>query len=142
MTAVTFGELGEAECRALLARNHVGRMAFSFHDRVDIQPLSYAYEGDWIACRTQPGNKIWTLERSPWVAFEVDEVRGPYDWQSVVVRGTVYRLDEPSAERDATIAALRTAVPDAFTDEDPAPHRVLVFRIYVRELSGRVARTG
>ena len=141
MTAVAFRELDEVESRAILARNHVGRIAFSFHDRVDIQPITYVYREDWLACRTEPGAKIATLERSPWVAFEVDEVRGPYDWDSVVARGTVYQLNEHSAERDATIAALRTAVPEAFTDEDPAPHRVLVFRVYLRELTGRAATT-
>ena len=141
MTAVTFRELDEAENRALLERNHVGRMAFSFHDRVSIQPISYVYQREWLACRSEPGAKMETLAHSPWVAFEVDEVRGPYDWQSVVVQGTVYRLDEPSPERDATVVALRTAAPEAFTDEDPAPHRDLVFRVYLRELSGRAAST-
>ena len=141
MTAVTFREMDEGESRALLERNHVGRIAFAFHDRVNIHPISYVYRQEWLACRTEPGTKMDTLAHSPYVAFEVDEVLGPYDWKSVVVQGTVYRLDEASQERDATITALRSAAPEAFTDEDPAPHRVLVFRVYLHELTGRAAST-
>ncbi|MEY2457594.1 MAG: hypothetical protein QOK06_2706, partial [Acidimicrobiaceae bacterium] len=32
------------ESQALLARNRVGRIAYSFHDRVDIEPVHYVYE--------------------------------------------------------------------------------------------------
>ena len=39
----TFRELTAAETDALLERNHVGRIAYSFHDRVDIEPIHYVY---------------------------------------------------------------------------------------------------
>lgn len=32
------------EAEALLTRNHVGRIAFSLHDRVDMEPLHYVYD--------------------------------------------------------------------------------------------------
>jgi nitroimidazol reductase NimA-like FMN-containing flavoprotein (pyridoxamine 5'-phosphate oxidase superfamily) len=32
----SFRELDRAECDAILARNQLGRIAFAFHDRVDI----------------------------------------------------------------------------------------------------------
>jgi nitroimidazol reductase NimA-like FMN-containing flavoprotein (pyridoxamine 5'-phosphate oxidase superfamily) len=136
---VTIRDLDTAECEAVLARHHVGRIAFSFKDRVDIQPISYVFEGEWLSCRTEPGTKLETLHHSPWVAFEVDEANGPYDWQSVVIRGTVYLMPEGSPDHAATVAAIRRVAPLAFTDADPTPFRNVVFRVYPREMTGRGA---
>jgi nitroimidazol reductase NimA-like FMN-containing flavoprotein (pyridoxamine 5'-phosphate oxidase superfamily) len=136
---VTIRELDTAECEALLARHNVGRLAFSFKDRVDIQPIGYVYEREWLACRTEPGTKLETLHHSPWVAFEVDEAHGPYDWESVVIRGTVYLMPDGSADHAATIAAIQRVAPHAFTATDPTPFRNVVFRVYPREMTGRRA---
>ena len=137
--SVIFRDLDRAECEALLARNHVGRIAFSFKDRVDIQPIGYVYEGDWLSGRTEEGAKLETVQHSPWVAFEVDEVEGPYDWRSVVIRGTVYLMHEGSPDHAETAAAIRKVIPDAFSPSDPAPHRTVLFRIYARDMTGRLA---
>ena len=139
---ITIRDLEPAECAALLARHNVGRIAFSFKDRVDIQPIGYLYEGGWLSCRTERGTKLETLHHSPWVAFEVDEAHGPYDWESVVIRGTVYLMPEGSPDHAATIAAIRAVSPHAFTDSDPTPFRNVVFRIYPREMTGRRASSG
>ena len=71
--------MSQHECLALLARNQVGRLAFTFHDRVDIQPLHYVYEAGWIYGRTSQGTKLATLAHHQWVAFEVDEVEGLFE---------------------------------------------------------------
>lgn len=81
---VVFRELSRDETEALLSRNKVGRLAFSVHDRVDIQPIHYVYERGWIYGRTSEGEKITTLEHNRWVAFEVDEVEDILDRKSVV----------------------------------------------------------
>ena len=57
----TFRELTDEECRALLARHNVGRIAYSFHDRVDIQPIHYQVSGAWLYGRTSRGGKFMTL---------------------------------------------------------------------------------
>jgi nitroimidazol reductase NimA-like FMN-containing flavoprotein (pyridoxamine 5'-phosphate oxidase superfamily) len=138
-------ELTQAESRALLARHHVGRVAFSFHDRVDIQPIHYVLDDRWLYGRTSLGTKLETLAHHPWCAFEVDEVRGLFDWDSVVVKGHVELLDPELASPDACTRGLelmRALVPGTFTDRDPAPHRAALFRIAIDELTGRSARVG
>jgi uncharacterized protein len=143
----TFSELSRDESLALLSRNHVARLAFTFHDRVDIEPISYVYADGWVYARTAQGTKLTTVQHHPWVAFEVDEIRGRFDWQSVVVRGTIY-FPDPSrggAERDAydlALRVLRGADADALTDADPTPHRQSVFRVHVDEVTGRRAESG
>jgi hypothetical protein len=141
-----FAELSREDAIRLLAQNHVGRLAFSFHDRVDIEPISYVYRDEWLYARTSPGTKLDTTQHHPWVALEVDEVRGPLDWQSVVVRGKVYFLEPELGPRDrqdyeTAVEILQSIDPDALTKSDATPHRRHVFRIHVDEITGRQARS-
>ncbi len=69
-------KLTGTEAQALLVRNSVGRIAFSQHDRVDIEPLHYVYDAPWIFGRTSSGAKLLTLEHNHWCALETDEVHG------------------------------------------------------------------
>jgi nitroimidazol reductase NimA-like FMN-containing flavoprotein (pyridoxamine 5'-phosphate oxidase superfamily) len=136
-----FSELPRDESIALLERNHVGRLAFSFHDRVDIEPISYVYADGWLYARTSPGTKLTVVHHHPWVAFEVDEVSDRFRWRSVVVRGTIYFLD-PEKERkeyDAAVERLRSADEHALTDEDATPYRRVLFRIHADDITGRQA---
>ncbi len=136
-----FTELSDGECRAILAGNHIGRIAFAHQNRVNVHPIGYVFRENWLACRTQEGGKIEVLRRSPYVAFEVDEVEGPLDWRSVVVQGSVYEEDFPTASREETLAALRSIMPSVLTPDDPTPQRHLLFRIHIREMTGRSATT-
>jgi nitroimidazol reductase NimA-like FMN-containing flavoprotein (pyridoxamine 5'-phosphate oxidase superfamily) len=129
---------------ALLARNHVGRIAYSFHDRVDIEPISYVFADDAIYMRTSPGSKLATLAHAPWVAFEVDEVDGPFQWQSVVAHGTVYVLEnvgstDARASYRHAVARIRELAPTALSDDDPTPERHVVLKLFLSDVSGREA---
>lgn len=135
-----FRTLSDEEARALLARQHVGRIAFTLHDRVDIEPISYAVDADWIFGRTSLGTKLATLLHHPWCAFEADEVHDVLHWSSVVVKGTFTLLDPEIGSPDTyqrAEHALKELVPGTFTAQDPTPHRDVVFGIYMHEISGR-----
>lgn len=139
-----FRELTHAECEEVLRRNHVGRLAFSFHDRVSIEPLHYAFDAGWIYGRTSRGGKIAPILHNHWIAFEVDETQGTFDWHSVVAHGALFFLDAggTAAEQDARargLELLRAVVPGTGTEQDPVPDRTLVFRIHAEELTGRAA---
>ena len=140
-----FTELDEVDARTFLARQHLGRIAYTLHDRVDIEPVNYSFDNGWIFGRTSVGTKLATLAHHPWCAFEVDVVSGPFDWTSVVVKGTFYLLDPESGSPDLyarALASARALVPDAFSASDPAPHRSLLFGVYVNEITGRSAKAG
>lgn len=135
------------ECAAVLARNHVGRLAFREGDRLNILPVGYVARDHWLFLRSAHGAKLDALTHDPFVAFEVDEVDGPFDWRSVVVRGTVYLLPPdggPVEQREAQRAmeAIRSMMPGAFSPSDPAPERQVLYGLHVQELSGRLAQSG
>jgi nitroimidazol reductase NimA-like FMN-containing flavoprotein (pyridoxamine 5'-phosphate oxidase superfamily) len=136
-------ELSPEEASALLKRHHVGRIAYSFHDRVDIQPIHYTIDGNWLYGRTSPGSKFSTLAHNPWCAFEVDEVRDLFDWDSVVVKGHIELLDPETASQDAYDVGLhlmRELIADTFLPGDPVPQRSILFRLHASETTGRSAR--
>ena len=143
---VVFRELSRDETEAMLLRNKVGRLAFSSHDRVDIQPLHYVYERGWLYGRTSAGDKITTLKQNQWIAFEVDEITGLFDWRSIVIHGSFWVLHprgSPRAVELWTKAAelVGTIVPGALTEHDPVAFRQTLFRIAVSDIRGREART-
>ena len=140
----TFRDLAADEAAELLARNHIGRIAYSFHDRVDIEPLSYVFADGAIYLRTTPGSKLETLAHSPWVAFEVDEVEGQFNWRSVVAHGTVYVLQDGGGEiaRETYRVALgriRQLIPTALTHRDPTPTRQVIIKLHLTDIRGRSA---
>jgi uncharacterized protein len=140
----TFRDLTQDEVDQLLRRNMVGRVAFLTGGHVDIEPIHYVYDAPWIYVRTSVGNKVDALSHNRWVSFEVDEVRGTFDWQSVVIHGAAYQLSPTMPNPDEyhhAVALLRRVVPQTMRHGDPVPDRDLVFRIYTDQVRGRMATT-
>jgi uncharacterized protein len=140
----TFRELTREECDALLLRTRVGRIAFSYHDHVDIEPINFIYEDGWIYGRTSDGTKLRTLAHNRWLAFETDEVSALFDWQSVVVKGALYILEGGGVRNEAhehAVELMRSVSPDVLGANDPAPARTVVFRIHADQVTGRAAST-
>jgi nitroimidazol reductase NimA-like FMN-containing flavoprotein (pyridoxamine 5'-phosphate oxidase superfamily) len=142
----TFRDLDTAEAHQILARNHVGRIAYSFHDRVDIEPISYVYADGVIYLRTTVGSKLTTLaaphgwhsRSTRWLARSI--------WQSVVAHGTVYVLEDdgPAITRASyrlAVQHLRTLNPHALDDQDPTPERNIVRQIHPATVAGLEARS-
>src|SRR5690606_29718149 len=109
-----------------------------------IAAISYVYDGDSLFGRTQTGVKLATLRHNDRVAFEVDEIDAPYVWRSVVAHGTFIPLIEGAPGLDTAafrrgLELLRRLDPDVLTERDPTPEREILFRIAIRELTGRAS---
>jgi nitroimidazol reductase NimA-like FMN-containing flavoprotein (pyridoxamine 5'-phosphate oxidase superfamily) len=148
MTQPRIRTLSREECEQILARNHVGRLAYAWKNHVDIEPLHYVFEGQWLYGRTSRGTKLMVTGEQWWpVAFEVDEVEGLFQWRSVVVHGGFYTIPQGGPEweeaaRSKGLELLRTLLPETLTPEDPVPHRKVLFRISLLEVSGLAATPG
>ena len=141
-----FFELPRTEAIALLKQQHIGRLAYAFHDRVGIEPISYVYSDGWVYGRTSPGTKLTAMMHHPWVAFEVDEIESRFDWRSVVVHGALYRLQPDGGDRDRetyseAVRLLREFDAAVLTAADTTPERDILFRIHADELTARGARS-
>lgn len=68
----SFEVLSEQECHRLLAQQNVGRVAFDGAAGFPVVvPVNYVVDGDIIAFRTSPGEKLESIPSQP-VAFQVD----------------------------------------------------------------------
>lgn len=140
--------LNRAECDAVPARNHVGRVAYARGNRIDIQPVHFAFHQAWIYGRTRRGAMLDTTGDTWWpVALEVDEAEAPFRWRSVVVHGGFYTIPPDGvagrqAEWKEAVGLLRTLLPGTFTADDPVAFRQVLFRIAVQDVSGREAVAG
>lgn len=140
-----FKKLERAQCEEILARNHVGRMAYARGNHIDIEPVHYVFSQGWIYGRTSQGRKVEMTGHTWWpVAFEVDEVEDLFRWRSVVVHGGLYTIPAGGAgwEEEAWqtgLELLRTLIPETFTEDDPVAFRTILFRIAVQEITGREA---
>ena len=145
--APNLGTLEARKCEELLKRQDVGRLAFALQDRVGIVPVHYVYDEGWIYARTEPEGKLVPILRNRRVAFEVDEIRGMFSWESVVVHGSLYLIDPDGGEKekaayDKAVQLLRRILPTTLGKADPVPFRDQLFRIAVSEITGRFAALG
>ena len=96
--------LGYDECRDLLARSPIGRVAIHLAgSRPAILPINYVLDGDDIVFRTDPSSALHRADGQV-VAFEIDGIDRPYHlgW-SVLVTVTVEEVSD-GTERDALAA--------------------------------------
>jgi len=137
----TFRELTREEIHALLGRNRVGRLAYAFHNNVDVETVPYVYDSSWVYGRITPGMKLASSAHHRFVAFEVDEVDSPVAWRSAVVRGAFYLLLSEGSAPDRRVyerarALLDEAFPTCGHDAETAVPYPL-FRIPAYQASGR-----
>ena len=142
-----FHVLDRSDCEALIAPQPVGRLALNFRNRVDLEPVHYVCANGHIDGCTQYGTKVDVLAHHPWIAFEVDEMKGLCDWKSVVVHGRIEfpdpdGLPQEIARRTEAVKQVGMLIPLAFGAGDPTPVRELAFGIAVQEISGRAATSG
>lgn len=144
----SFRQLNDAECLEILARNHVGRVAYARQNHIDIEPVHYVFSEGSIYGRTSEGSKMETTGYSWWpVVFEVDEVQDLFHWRSVVVHGGFYAMSSRGTEREVEewkrgVELLRTLIPETFRENDPVPFRTVIFRIPAQQVTGREALPG
>lgn len=100
--------LGEDECWRLLALQPVGRVGVLVDSAPEIYPVNHMALGRSIVFRTDPGNKLSGLDRSPSVCFEVDEldVETRTGW-SVLVKGRASQITDPGEIDPGPEAPLR-----------------------------------
>ena len=74
MTTLMPVELTEQECRDLLSRHVVGRVALSTPGGPRIVPVNYALHDDSIVFRTAPYSELGTYGWDAELAFEIDHI--------------------------------------------------------------------
>jgi hypothetical protein len=103
-------ELDRDECRELLKRGTLGRLALAAGGEVDIFPVNYFSDGQSILIRTAPGTKLLELTVHDAVAFETDGYTDEEAW-SVVAHGRARQLESQAEIDAADLTPLRPWIP-------------------------------
>jgi uncharacterized protein len=133
--------LSDVEAREVLTGLHLGRLAYVEGARIEIRPVGYAFDGEWLFGRMGPGSKVKALLHHRWVTFQVDDVESLWSWRSILVHGALHFLEagggaEAERVRGRALEALAAAFPGIGTDDDPGHFRGLIFGITPQEVSG------
>jgi uncharacterized protein len=96
-SGVGWQELSKSECFRLLAREHVGRVAFMDDLGPIAMPVNFVLDRHMVVFRTDGGTKLDTAVRGSRVAFEIDgtDDAARTGW-SVVVRGEAVEVTNPA----------------------------------------------
>lgn len=144
----TIHELTPDECRTVLGRNNLARLACSKDDQPYIVPILCYFDadGDALYSIAAAGQKIAWMRENPKVSVEVSEIGDRYHWTSVVAFGRYEELTDSVADAD-----LRRRAHELFDQrhewwfpamQKPDPNdtaRTVVYRIRIDEMTGRRA---
>ena len=133
------------ECKELLSRVSVGRLACSLENQPYVVPVHFAYEPEYLYVFSTLGQKIKWMRQNPKVCFQADEIGTHSNWTSVVVNGTYLELREPqyTAEKERARVRLeessgwwRTPLAERREGTSDLSIQPVFFRIDIASMSG------
>jgi nitroimidazol reductase NimA-like FMN-containing flavoprotein (pyridoxamine 5'-phosphate oxidase superfamily) len=144
------GMLDQGRIEEILREEVVGRVGCHAHGRTYVVPITYAYADGCVYAHSAEGTKLRLMRANPWVCFEVERVRSPVDWESVIAQGRFEELQGEEAhaamrlylDRLAPLlvsatARLRTEMYPRRAHPPGDGHGAVVFRLRLSETSGR-----
>ncbi|WP_157986688.1 pyridoxamine 5'-phosphate oxidase family protein [Chitinophaga alhagiae] len=146
------GTLTPEQMDDILLRHAVGRIACTDGLMPYVVPVSYAFNGTYLAVHSRPGEKIDIMRKNPNVWFLVDEIDDLANWRSVMIRGEyeevmhpkeryyamkflVGNLQQRHVSETAGIAEMTRELGQR--QEEPPLVRHIVYRIRIMEKTGR-----
>jgi nitroimidazol reductase NimA-like FMN-containing flavoprotein (pyridoxamine 5'-phosphate oxidase superfamily) len=142
-------ELSKEMSISLLIRSRFGRLACVKGPRPYVVPIYYAYHDNYIYSVSTFGQKVGWMRANPFVCLEVDEIKTPQEWSSIVVFGRYEELlDTPNLKpiRDLAYSLLQQrgtwwepGLARAIIDGSERPLLPLFYRILVEQITGRRA---
>jgi len=143
-------KLNNKEIEATIHGQLVGRLGCHADGKTYVVPISYAYDGEYLYCRTFEGMKIKMMRKNPNVCFQVDDTRNLSNWKSVICWGEFEELTEPKDRQHAIRQLFNRIVPSISSEtmhltadwpfavanaEEPEVEGIL-FRIKLTEKTG------
>lgn len=145
------GNLSEEQIIQILKNNFSGHLACCENNKPYVVPLSYIYEDGYLIAHSESGKKIKIMRNNASVCFQVNEVDSYTSWRSVIINGEYEELvDERQqyeamklfVERTMNLKISETAVPPEITPDrvhprSPGNIKPVIYRIAIKEMSGR-----
>ena len=137
-TSMSIGPLRDTEAMALLHAESLGRLGCISADSPYVVPVNYFFDGQNIYIHSLPGKKIDAMRSNPRTCLQVDEIKNPYAWRSVIAYGTFEEI-AGEEERRKALGGLYSCLPHLTPVESKVVNglkETIVFRIRVDEVTG------
>jgi nitroimidazol reductase NimA-like FMN-containing flavoprotein (pyridoxamine 5'-phosphate oxidase superfamily) len=85
-------DMSPAEMHALLQRQSFGHLGCAHDNRPYVLPMNYAYDGKELYFFTTQGMKTQYIKANSQVCLQVEEIKDPTHWKSVMVIGWANEL--------------------------------------------------
>ena len=138
--------LGDPECRAILARTHLARLACALNNQPYIVPVHVDFHDAYLYGYATLGQKIEWMRQNPLVCLEIDELGTDHQWTTIIVTGRYEELpDSRRYEYERSVAEhlfQRHPVwwePASVPLVGRGPRPLILFRILIVQTTGRRA---
>ena len=141
-------ELTGDECRGVLSRVELGRLACARFDQPYVVPIHFSFDpaNNCVYAFSEVGQKILWMRENPKVCLAVDEIESKDVWNTVLAFGRYEELQRNAEDREArsraeALFAKRPAwwLPAAARLAGREHHDMVVYRIQIDGLTGRRA---
>ncbi len=144
--------LSEQEIISVVSNSVIGRLGCHADGKTYVVPISFAYDSGYIYARTFEGMKLEMMRKNPEVCFQIDDMQSMAEWKSVILSGAFEELKKKVDREMGLKILLSRILPNVssetvkFTPEWPfasgnlSEIEGIVFRIRVREMSGRMEK--
>jgi uncharacterized protein len=141
-------ELTRDECREVLARSELGRLACSRFDQPYVVPIHFSFDAERNCAYafSALGQKIQWMRENPKVCLEIEEIEHKDSWTTVVAFGWYEEIHQDPEKAEARrraeqmfLARGEWWLPAAARVPGHDHHGVVVYRIQIDRLSGRRA---
>jgi uncharacterized protein len=139
-------ELTRDQCREVLSRTELARLACARFDQPYVVPIHFAFDParNCAYAFSMVGQKIRWLRENPKVCLAVDEIEDKDSWTSVLAFGRYEELPREDPEPRSRAEMLFTNrngwwLPAAARVAGREPEDLIVYRIQIDRLTGRRA---
>ena len=136
-------EMGQREIQSFLQQVGYGHLGCIHEGKPYVMPMHYYFDDPAIYLFTTEGMKTHDIDANPEVCLQIEEIRDPMHWRSVIVNGRADRLTEQQdidhamqfiKERNPTLSP---AINRTWIDSWGRAEVVTIYRVHEGEMSGR-----
>lgn len=136
-----WNRLSEKEATDILARKHFAHLGCVLDDGAPyVVPINYLLKDGAAYIHSLEGKKLEALRNNNSACIQVEDIKSPFKWRSVIAFGEFEEITDPeerSEALDGLLAQFSTLTPvEGVNSADISAEELVVFRINIEEVTG------
>ena len=136
-----WNRLNENEAKEILAQKHFAHLGCVLDDSSPyVVPINYLLKDGAVYIHSLEGRKLEALRMNNNACIQVEDIKTPYKWRSVIAFGRFEEISDPEERSEALddlLAQFSTLTPvEGVNSADVSAEELVVFRINIRKVTG------